>query len=228
MTEVSVQFKQHFPIFPLPVTMLLPHAVMPLSIFEPRYCQLADHSLDGSGQIAIATYCDIDSIQKKGEAPVREVVCLAQIVQHEKSGNGYNMMMYGLCRARILEEMEPEGDVLYRTAKLKPLEQDEDELDEIYRVELLHMLHRPNLMRLENHDSMVDWVVESELSNSALFELIGCSVFDDAELRYALLSEPSSEKRSKRVLSELSRLDRLLSMVDKQTTNQQDSGITNN
>ncbi len=201
---------------------------MPLSIFEPRYCQLADHSLDGSGQIAIATYCDMDSKQKKGGAPVREVVCLAQIVQHEKSGNGYNMMVYGLCRARILEEKEPEGDVLYRTAKLKPLEQDEDELDEIYRVELLHMLHRPNLMRLENHDSMVDWVVESELSNSALFELIGCSVFDDAELRYALLSEPSPEKRSKRVLSELSRLDRLLSMVDKQTTNQQDSGVTNN
>ena len=108
------------------------------------------------------------------------------------------------------------------------LEQDEEELDEIYRVELLHMLHRPNLMRLENHDSMIDWVVESSLSNSALFELIGCSVFDDAELRYELLSEPSCEKRSKRVLSELSRLDRMLTMIDKQSLDQQDGGVTNN
>ena len=208
--------------------MLLPHAIMPLSIFEPRYCQLADHSLDGSGQIAMATYCDTQSKQKRGATPIRDIVCLAQIVQHEKSNNGYNMMVYGLCRAHIVEEIKPKGDVLYRTAKLKPLEQDEEELDEIYRVELLHMLHRPNLMRLENHDSMIDWVVESSLSNSALFELIGCSVFDDAELRYELLSEPSCEKRSKRVLSELSRLDRMLTMIDKQSFDQQDGGVTNN
>jgi hypothetical protein len=71
-------------------------------------------------------------------------------------------------------------------------------------------------------------VFESSLSNSALFELIGCSVFDDAELRYELLSEPSCEKRSKRVLSELSRLDRMLTMIDKQSLDQQDGGVTNN
>jgi len=228
MTEsVSVHFKQHFPIFPLPETMLLPHAIMPLSIFEPRYCQLADHSLDGSGQIAIATYVDPHP-DHQGATPVRDVVCLAQIVQHEKSGGGYNMMLYGLCRARILEEVHPKGDMLYRTAKLRPLEPDEEELDEIYRVELLHMLHRPNLMRLENHDSLLGWVIEPSLTDSALFELIGCSMFDDAELRYELLSEPSSEKRSKRVLSELSRLDMLLSMVDKQSSDKQDGGVTNN
>lgn len=230
MTDsVSVHFKQTFPLFPLPETMLLPHAIMPLSVFEPRYCQLTDHSLDGSGQIAIATYSDITSKQRvKNEVPIRDVVCLGQIVQHERVGKGYNMMVYGLCRALIVEEVKPDGDVLYRKAKLKPLEQDEDELDEIYRVELLHMLNRPNLQRLENHDSIVDWVIEPGLTDSALFELIGCSVFDDAELRYALLSEPSSEKRSKRVLSELSRLDRMLSMIDRQSSNKLDNGVTEN
>ena len=230
MTDsVSVHFKQTFPIFPLPETMLLPHAIMPISVFEPRYCQLTDHSLDGSGQIAIATYSDRTSKpQAKNVMPIREVVCLGQIVQHERAGKGYNMMVYGLCRAQIVGEFGPDEDVLYRKAKLKPLEQDEDELDEIYRVELLHMLNRPNLQRLENHDSIVDWVVEPGLSDSALFELVGCSVFDDAELRYALLCEPSSEKRSKRVLSELSRLDRMLSMIDMQSSDQLDNGVTEN
>jgi len=118
--------------------------------------------------------------------------------------------------------------VLYRKAKLRPLSEDEEELDEIYRVELLHMLNRPNLKRLENHGSIVDWVVEPGLTNEALFELIGCSVFDDAELRYELLSEPSCEKRSKRVLSELSRLDRMLTMIDKQSSDQLDNGVTEN
>jgi Lon protease-like protein len=230
MTEsVAVNFKQTFPIFPLPETMLLPHAIMPLSIFEPRYCQLTDHALDGSGQIAIATYSDLTEMQREGAVtPIRNVVCLGQIVQHEKANNGYNMMVYGLCRATILEETEPENDLLYRTAKLKLLEKDEDELDEIFRVELLHMLHRPNLMRLENHELIMEWIVGSELSNTALFELVGCSVFDDSELRYELLSEPSSEKRSRRVLSELSRLDRMLSMIEKQSSEHLDNGVTKN
>ena len=230
MTDsVSVHFKQQFPVFPLPETMLLPHAIMPLSVFEPRYCQLTDHSLDGSGQIAIATYSDPRWKKHPDDvSPLREVVCLGQIVQHEKVGHGYHMMVYGLCRALIIEEIEPRGGVLYRKAKLRPLSEDEEELDEIYRVELLHMLNRPNLKRLENHGSIVDWVVEPGLTNEALFELIGCSVFDDAELRYELLSEPSCEKRSKRVLSELSRLDRMLTMIDKQSSNQLDNGVTEN
>ncbi len=229
MTEsVSVHFKQNFPIFPLPVTMLLPHAMMPLSIFEPRYCQLADHSLDGSGQIAIATYCDAQTATKKENVPIRDTVCLAQIVQHEKSGLGYNMMLYGLCRANVIEESHPDSTVLYRTAKLRPLEIDEEELDEIYRVELLQMLNRPNLTRIENHNSIMDWVNAPELSNEALFELVGCTVFDDAELRYELLSEPSSEKRSQKVLSELSRLDRMLTMIKNQSGDTFDHGVTNN
>ena len=227
--SVAVHFKQQFPIFPLPETMLLPHAIMPLSVFEPRYCQLTDHALDGSGQLAIATYCGSNWEQSKvGMPPIREAVCLSQIVHHEKTGNGYNMMVYGLCRAKIIEESLPEDGCMYRKAKLKPLEPEEEELDEIFRVELLHMLHRPNLTRLENHASIVNWVVEPDLTNTALFELIGCSVFDDAELRYDLLSEPSCEKRSKRVLSELSRLDRLLSMVSKQTKDDLDFGVTKN
>ena len=227
--SVAVHFKQQFPIFPLPETMLLPHAIMPLSVFEPRYCQLTDHSLDGSGQLAIATFSNAHCKQNpKGEPPIRDIVCVAQIVHHEKSQNGFNMMVYGLCRAKIIDEIQPEGDNLYRKATLKPLEQDEEELDEIFRVELLHMLHRPNLSRLENHESIVNWVVEPGLSNAALFELIGCSVFDDAELRYELLSEPSSEKRSRRVLSELARLDRMLSVMDKQSSDDLENGVTKN
>lgn len=227
--SVAVHFKQEFPIFPLPETMLLPHAIMPLSIFEPRYCQLTDHSLDGSGQLAIATFSHANSSRcKESEPSIRDVVCVSQIVHHEKTQQGFNMMVYGLCRAKIIEEIAPQEGNLYRKATLKPLEQDEEELDEIFRVELLHMLHRPNLSRLENHESIVNWVVEPGLSNTALFELVGCSVFEDAELRYELLSEPSSEKRSRRVLSELARLDRMLSMTDKQSSDDLEGGISIN
>lgn len=225
---VAVQFKQRFPILPLPETMVLPHAIMPLSVFETKYTQLVHHALDGSGQVALATYCDSKWKQhSKEDSPIRDVVCLAQVIQHEKMASGYHLMLYGLCRAVVLEEHEPDDQCTYRTATLRPLEnKEEEELDEIYRVELLHMLFRPNLTRLEHHESLLDWVNEPKLTGEALFELIGCSVFDDAELRYELLAEPSSEKRSKRVLSELAHIDRMLTLADKQSTDKWENGIS--
>ncbi len=221
--SVAVHFKQKFPIFPLPETVLLPHAVMPLTIFEPRYRAMTNKALDGSGQIAIATY---EQSPQQDKGAIREVVCLSQIVQHEKVQHGYNILMYGLCRAKVEEEYSSNDDCPYRKAKLRPLEKQEVEVDESYRAELLHMLRRPNLQRLENYESIVSWAAEPTLSNSAIFELIGCSVFDDAELRYELLAEPSSERRSRRVLCELSRLDQIVSMVNKQSTDHWKNGIT--
>jgi hypothetical protein len=227
--SVSVQFKQYFPVFPLPETTLLPHSAMPLSVFDSSFKQLTDHSLDGSGQIAFATFSNPGESSGPGDVtPLRDVVCLAQIIEHEKVENGYNMMVYGLCRAKIIEEIKPEGECLYRKAKLVPVEKKEEELDEIYRVELLHMLFRPNLSRLDNHETMMDWIVGSELSNTALFEVISSSVFEDSELRYELLSEPSCEKRSKRILSELSKLDRMLEMAEKQPKDILDGGLSKN
>ena len=226
--SVSVQFKHHFPIFPLPETMLLPHSVMPLSISEPRYLQMTDHALDGSGQIAVATYGESrHQAKSSGYTSLRDVVCLGQIVQHEKYNFGYNILVYGLCRATIVDETLPQKDCLYRKAKLVPFgkEHDEEDLEE-YRDELLHLLFRPALQRIENHETIMDWVTEPGLSTPALFELIGCTVFNDAELRYELLSEPSCKQRTIRVMTELIRLDKTLSMTDQQSQDRWENGIS--
>lgn len=228
MTQsVSVHFRKEFPLFPLPETMLLPHAIMPLSIFEPRYKQLTDHALDGSGQIALATFHE-DSINHEGPipTPLRDVVCLGQIVQHEKAAHGYNVLVYGLCRASIQEEYPSTEETLYRMAKLKPIEDIDDDIDERYRDQLRSLLHRPNLQRLEYVNSVEQWVDEPELSTLALFELIGCSIFGDAELRYALLAEPSCEVRTLRVLAELQRLDKLIEMTNRQSQDRWENGLS--
>ena len=225
--SVAVQFKQRFPVFPLPETTLLPHAIMSLSIFEPRDRQLTDHALDGSGQIAIATFRGTNwQNDDDGSLPLRDVVCLGQIVKHEKAIHGYNILVYGLCRAMILETDTPDGDQLYRTAKLKPIELVDDEVNEMYRDELRKLLDRPNLQRLEHLDSIVEWIDEPELTTLVLFDLIGCSLFDDSELRYELLAEPSCEIRTLRLLSELHRLDHLLKMTDRQSQDRWENGIS--
>ena len=189
---VAVQLNRRFPLFPLPETMLLPHAIMPITVYEPRYRQMTDHALDGSGQIAIATYCggrlkdEIDC-----PVPLRDVVCLGQIVQHEKARHGYNILVYGLCRAEIQEEFEPQDDLQYRTVKLRPMENNNDEVDEEYRDELRKILDRPNMQRLQQLDTVVQWINEPEVSTPELFELVGCSLFTADELLYSRLAEQS-------------------------------------
>ena len=188
---------------------------------------MVDHALDGSGQIAIATFSGRSwKSDDDRTPPLRDVVCLGQIVQHEKARHGYNILVYGLCRAFIVETREPEGEQLYRTATLKPIETSNDEVDDVYREELRELLDRPNLQRLEHLESIVQWIDEPELTTLALFELVGCSLFDDSELRYELLAEPSCELRTLKLLSELQRLDLLLKMTDRQSQDRWEKGIS--
>ena len=70
---------------------------------------MVDHTIDGSGQIAIATYgCTRWPEDESESVPLRDVVCLGQIVRHEKARHGYNILVYGLCRAFIVETIEPD------------------------------------------------------------------------------------------------------------------------
>ncbi|MBT4524022.1 MAG: LON peptidase substrate-binding domain-containing protein [Phycisphaerae bacterium] len=226
--QVSVQFKQEFPVFTLPETMLLPHTVMPITVTEPRYCQLTNQALDQSGQIALASV--VDKGINEACSDLRKVVCLGQIVQHEKIKNGYNILVYGLCRAEITHEIPAKAECLYRTVKLKPIESKEEQSQdlEIYRVDLLHYMFRPNMERLENHDLITSWISGQELTTSALFELIACTIFNDSEFKYTLLAEPSSEARCLLVLKELQKLDTSISLINKQSQNRWKKGISLN
>lgn len=226
--QVAVQFKLAFPVLPLPEAMLLPHAVMPLTVTEPDCLALVNHALDGSGQVALASV--EATTDKECVASLRKNVCLGQVVQHEKIKDGYNLMVYGLCRAEIVQELSPNDECNFRRVMLRPLEDDdlEDHHLEIYRVELLHFMFRPNMERLESNELIMEWIMGPDLSISALFEVVACTLFNDAEFRYTLLCEPSKEERCLLVLKELEKLDRAISMADKQPKNRGEKGTSLN
>ncbi len=224
---VSVNFKKMFPLFPLPETALLPHTIVPLSVSEPRFRQLVDHALDGSGQIAIATLDEIDDAAPLSQTPkVRPAVCLGQVVQHDTKPYGYNILVYGLCRATIRQQKDPTKDHAYSSVSLNSTESSKEPNLEIQRGELQQILQRPNLQRLERLETLEYWLNQKEISTAALFELIGGSLLDDAEFRYQLLAEPSCERRTLRILSELRHIDHLLSISNYQSQNQWEKGMS--
>ncbi|MEX0743958.1 MAG: LON peptidase substrate-binding domain-containing protein, partial [Phycisphaeraceae bacterium] len=54
--SLTVDFSRPLPLFPLANCTLLPHAVVPLHVFEPRYRALAREALESSKLIAMAVF----------------------------------------------------------------------------------------------------------------------------------------------------------------------------
>ena len=71
------------PLFPLPNLFLFPGTVMPLHIFEPRYRQMIEDSLDGPGRLVIGTVLEGHQDQLADTPPVHEIAGLGEIA-HQK------------------------------------------------------------------------------------------------------------------------------------------------
>ncbi|HVZ94098.1 MAG TPA: LON peptidase substrate-binding domain-containing protein, partial [Phycisphaerales bacterium] len=173
-STVRVNFSRPFALFPLDGVVILPHALLRLFIFEPRYRQMVADALDSSGQIAMAVFKGDDwKHEYHGNPPIHPAVCVGQIVHHDKLPDGnYRIMLQGVCRARIREELPFGGespstgeDRLYRTAMLEPNETgdpDEDRLA-LARQSLLTMLTDDPLADLAAARSVVRESKEHEI-----------------------------------------------------------------
>lgn len=213
-SSIQVNFGKPFPLFPLDGVVLLPHALLKLFIFEPRYKQMVERALDGSGFIAMAVF-EGNAWKKEyhGNPPIRRHVCLGKIAQHQKLPDGnYNVLMQGVCRARIRQEMPPDEKRLYRTATLEPIETDEKEEDDLFilRDGLLTSLRAEPLPELASVQSVLSELDSREVPTPALLDVVTLSVLNDKPVQYRLLSEGDIFRRGEIVEKELGRLKRLL------------------
>jgi hypothetical protein len=109
------------PLFPLPNLFLFPGTVMPLHIFEPRYRQMIEDSLDGPGRIVIGTILEDHHDEISGSPPVHDIAGLGEIARHERLPDGrFVIMLVGLARVRV---QEVPTDRLYRKVEAAPLEE---------------------------------------------------------------------------------------------------------
>jgi Lon protease-like protein len=241
--SIQVNFGRPMPIFPLDQVTLLPQQVLPLHIFEPRYRQMVEHALDGAGQIAMAVLVEDGWRDEVGAHPgrpaIRPAVCVGQIVQHEKLDDGrYNLLLQGVCRARVVEEIAPDDERMYRLAVLEPVGLDDEndptavtlESDEAgpefepsehtrrpdpaelveARRRIETMLSEGELRELRVAEPVLEYVRNEEIPASALLELVSFTVITDLGVRYALLAEPSAFRRARVIVGELSHLAGLI------------------
>ncbi len=227
---VRVNFSKPTPIFPLSMVTLFPHAVLPLHIFETRYQQMVEDVLDRSGQIAMAviedeTDDDIDDLYQR----LRPAVCLGQVIQHERLMDGrYNILLQGICRARILEELPPDEDRPYRQALLEPIETpppDESDLD-LVRDRLRELLVDEPLNQLSAAENVASCLARPEAPTAAVLELVGVSLITQDAVRYQLLEEGDPLIRAEIIEDELGTLRSLLMRAEKQLDPEAPKGVS--
>jgi len=218
-TTIKVDFRRPMPLFPLDSVVLLPHQIQPLHIFEPRYKQMVSHALDGPGQIAMGVFeGDRWKTEYHGNPPVRPAVCVGQIVQHDRLPSGeYNVLLQGVCRARIADESLPDGQRLYREVALQAVatEANPPELPGV-RDRLEQLFSETSLNRLSASEWLLERVRNEEIPVAALLELVSFTVLSDRDVRYTLLAEPDARRRADIIDAQLEGLDRLLRRAEQQ------------
>lgn len=229
--SVRVNFGRPAAIFPLDVV-LLPQQPMPLHIFEPRYRQMVDNELDGAGQIAIATLDHARSNDAHGRPAVRPVVCIGQIVTHERLPDGrYNLVLHGLCRARIAEELPPTDGCLYRRAVLKPFGDDQPTLGANESMERLRFwvddaLEQGPLSHLRIAEQVLQYVRNDAIPTPVLLDVIGFTLVTGRDTRYRMLAESDPESRTRLLGRELGRLAETIRAAQSQNADDWPKGMS--
>jgi Lon protease-like protein len=180
------------PVFPLSGVLMLPHSQLPLNIFEPRYLNMFDD--------AMANHRVIGMIQTVpgGDRTRPELVkvgCLGRINRFSETSDGrYEIILTGLCRFHIAEELS----VLtpYRQVRADYLSYEDDFLPLEDRADF----DRPKFLAvlkgfLDHQGLEIDWDgAEAAPSEPLVTSLAAALPFSPAE-RQALLEALSPADR---------------------------------
>ena len=132
----------------------------------------------------------------EGRPPLRPHVCVGYIVRHQSLPDGrYNLMLQGVCRARIIEELDT--GTPYRQAVLRPTETKgpmEIDLDETRR-RIESLMRDPHLQQLASISAIRNHLSD-EVSTAALLDLVIATTCDNVEQRYAMLAESRVQDRA--------------------------------
>lgn len=197
MEQITINFNRALPVFPLPDTVLLPHAVLPLHIFEPRYRQMTSEAIDGPGLIVMAMFAGKVSQHQyiHGKPELKPHVCVGYVERYESLDDGrYLLMLRGLCRATIEEEIE---STPYRRVICGPMDWPPPIDSQLHeeRARLQAMIGDKAFDRLEPMRELRR-LFTTRVPTVGLIDLLIAATTDHSAERYAMLSEADCRRRA--------------------------------
>jgi Lon protease-like protein len=106
-------------IFPLPNVVFFPRTVLPLYIFEPRYCEMVKDTVSSKQLIGMFLLKPGWQEDYYGNPPVFPIGCAGEMIHVESLPEGkFNIILRGLYRVRPIELIQ---ELPYRTARVEIL-----------------------------------------------------------------------------------------------------------
>lgn len=106
VVKLPEDFSGQVRLFPLPELVVFPHAMQPLHIFEPRYCDMLADALASDSLIAMATLVGGPGQAFSQRPEISPTICIGKIVSHAETEDGrHNILLIGAKRATVRQEL---------------------------------------------------------------------------------------------------------------------------
>lgn len=198
---------QAIAVFPLPGVLLLPHAQLPLNIFEPRYLNMIDDAMAAERMIGMI---QAQSAGAADQPSLARVGCLGRITSFAETSDGrYLITLTGVCRFSVVSELaarlpyrQVRADYAPFEADLKPVADDSG----FDRMRFLKALKA----YLERHALDVDWDTAKAAPGEALVNSLSMALpFGPGERQALLEAQSFSDRREALItLMEIDAADR--------------------
>lgn len=189
-------------LFPLPNLVLFPAVIQPLHIFEPRYRAMTADALEGDRLIAIVLLEPGWEGEYEGTPPICSVACLGRIIADKKLEDGrYNLLLRGLCRVRVFEELSEDGP--YRMARVEVLS--ETDLTDPVEIEAIRVRLKRILSQWIDGDALdqLHQLLRSELPVGILCDIVAFALRLEPTFKQLLLEELDVGHRAGMLLDHL-------------------------
>ena len=195
-------------LFPLPNLVLYPHVMQPLHIFEERYREMLDDALAGDGLIAMAMLEPGWEDDYDSRPPVAPYACLGKVVAHHRLEDGhYNVLLLGVQRIRIIEELDPLRS--FRQARVELLDDQYDFASAREKKQLQENLlaafrkHLPCTCQLPEQ---LEEMLSQRLPLGLLTDLAAYALPLDPQVKRQLLGEERVSVRAETLLAQVEQL----------------------
>ena len=182
-------------LFPLPNVVLFPEQHLSLHVFEPRYRKLVSDVLEQGVPLAVPRLEPGFDANYYGAPPLLPICGVGRIIESARLPDGrYNIVVLGLGRGRIIEELRSEPYRIARIAPVDDLPLGDAVTGEMLRTELIKLFRRAAV-----HLSEPTRDIESRLREASdpgrCADVLAGALIEDADERQALLEELDPSRR---------------------------------
>jgi hypothetical protein len=156
------------PVFPISNFIIFPKATVPLNIFEPRYIEMINESMESNKLIGMIQPKTSSNNQSK---PIlHEIGCLGKITSFKETEDGrYMIELKGLIRFKVIKEIKSSKEYREYEIDFQDFNHDLDEKNGELKFSDLELIFKDLKSLFEKRGFIINW---KELEKQSLDETI--------------------------------------------------------